>query len=66
MSPNISERTRSLIVPNYLSPLVLFTITFTRDATISLLKKRKFETWRFDYSGFGMKNILFEWTKQFT
>ena len=66
MSLNISDKTMSLIVQYYLSPLDLFTKTVTRDATISLLKKRKFETWRFDYSGFGMKNILFEWTKQFT
>ena len=26
------------------------------------LKKEKFETWHIDYSGFGIKIILFEWT----
>jgi len=63
MSLNISEKTMSLIVQYYLSPLVLFTKIVTRDATISLLKKMKFESWPFDYSGFGLKIILFEWVK---
>ena len=66
MSLNISDKTVSLIVQNYLSSLVLITKTFIGDTTISDLKKRKFETWRVDYSGLEIKIILFEWTKQFT
>jgi len=66
MSLNISDKTVSLIVQNYLGSLVLITKTFIGDTTISDLKKRKFETWRVDYSGLEIKTILFEWTKQFT
>jgi len=66
MSLNISDKTVSLILQNYLSSLVLITKTFIGDSTISDLKKRTFETWRVDYSGLEIKIILFEWTKQFT
>jgi hypothetical protein len=66
MSLNISDKTVSLIVQNYLSSLVLITKTFIGDTTISDLKKRTFETWRVDCSGLEIKTILFEWTKPFT
>ena len=66
MSLNISDKTVSLILQNYISSLVLITKTFIGDSTISDLKKRTFENWRVDYSGLEIKNILFEWTKQFT
>jgi len=66
MSLNISDKTVSLIVQNYLSSLVLITKTFTGDTTISDLKKKKFETWRVDCRGYRIKIILFEWTKLFT
>ena len=56
----------SLIVKNYLNSLVLVTKTFTGDFSIYILRKRKFWTGRVDYSGFGIKIILFEWTKQVT
>ena len=42
MSLNISDKTVSLIVQNYLSSLVLITKTFIGDTIISDLKKKKF------------------------
>jgi len=66
MSLNISERTMSLIVQNYLSHLVLFTKKLYKRCHHFSLKKEEIGTWSFDYSGFGIKNILFEWTQQFT
>jgi hypothetical protein len=66
MSLNISDKTVSLIVQNYLSFLLLITKIFIGDTTISDLKKRKFKTWRVNFRGYRIKIILFEWTKQFT
>ena len=60
MSLNISDKTVSLIVKSYSDSLVLVTRPLQDMPQFLSKKKMQFEDRHVDYSGFGIKIILFE------